>query len=301
MLAAAFTYIRNQGDAWSVTQEALNRDLEAFALLPRDEAGALVGPPPPFEYPLDLGSILGKRTAELHVAFATPTRDRRFAAEPIQAADLKRWAASASRNLTAAFGIVAQAARQAGEPLKADAAALRKARAAIQARVKVATGLTEAGLKTRTHGDYHLVQILAVKDDVAIIDFEDESRPAGGDRHRKVSPLRDIASMLRSFDNAAWSAISRIEERDGASAPVRERALAWRDAITRDFLAAYWPVAGAGGVVPQDEAARRCLLDLFLINKASDEIAQEAARRPAWLSLPIRAVLALAAADEVHP
>ena len=75
----------------------------------------------------------------------------------------------------------------------------------------------------------------------------------------------------------------------------------WRDAITRDFLAAYWPVAGAGGVVPQDEAARRCLLDLFLINKASDEIAQEAARRPAWLSLPIRAVLALAAADEVHP
>ena len=93
------------------------------------------------------------------------------------------------------------------------------------------------GLKTRVHGSFNLVPVLIVKDDVAFIDFEGESHRATAERHRKVSPLRDIASMLRSFDYAARSAIRRIEERDGTMPPVRERALAWRDAAIHDFLA----------------------------------------------------------------
>jgi maltose alpha-D-glucosyltransferase/alpha-amylase len=301
MLAAAFTFVGNQGDAWSAIQEALDRDLEAFALLPRDQAGALVDPAPAFAYPLDLGAILGRRTAELHVAFTTPTTDRRFAAESIQAADLKRWATSAARALTEASAIVSAAARQSPEALKDAAAELRRVRVALQARIKAAVDLTEAGLKTRVHGDFHLVQVLVVKDDVAFIDFEGESHRATSERHRKVSPLRDIASMLRSFDQAAWSAIHRIEERDGTPPQVRERALAWRDAAIRDFLAAYWPSVIDAGIVPEDEGARRRLLDLFLVDKVAEEIAREAARRPAWLWLPVHGLLALASQDEGHP
>jgi maltose alpha-D-glucosyltransferase/alpha-amylase len=300
MLAAAFTYIRNQGDAWSVVLEALDRNLEAFALLPRNEAGALVDPPPPFEYPLGLGTILGRRTAELHVAFATPARDRRFAPEPIQTADLKRWTAAAARRLAEACTIVAAAARQGDRQLKADAAILRRARAGLAARLKAAAGLSGAGLKTRVHGDFNLAQVLVVKDDVAFIDFAGEGERAASERHRKVSPLRDIASMLRSIEYAAWTAVGRAEERDGSRPPVRERAIAWHAAIIGDFLAAYWPIAVSAGIVPGDEAVRRHLLDVFLIHKLADEIATEAANRPAWLWLPLHALLNLASGDETH-
>ena len=169
------------------------------------------------------------------------------------------------------------------------------------ARVKAVAGLTDMGLKTRVHGSFNLVQVLIVKDDVAFIDFEGQSHRATAERHRKISPLCDIASMLRSFDYAARSAIRRIEERDGTMPSVRERALAWRNAAIRDFLGAYWPHAIAAGLVPEDETTRRRLLELFLIRRVADEIAYEAVKRPTWLWLPVHGLLAMATEDEVLP
>ena len=293
-LAAAFAFVRNQGDAWGVIREALDRDLEAFVLLPRDDNGELVDAAPAFEFPLDLGAVLGQRTAELHAGLATPTKDKRFAAEAISAADLKRWTAAVSRDLTKAIGLLSRTVRGLTGAAKADAAAAIKARTALLKRVKSVASLTDAGRKTRVHGDYHLGQVLVAKGDVVIIDFEGEPQRGISERRQKTSPLRDVAGMVRSFDYAAWSAIMRMEERDGvASAVGRDRAFAWRDAITRDFLAAYWPIVTAAGVVPEDDATRRRLLDLFVIQKAAYEVLYEAANRPTWVSIPVRGLLEL--------
>ena len=301
MLAAAFTYIRNQGDAWSAIQEALDRDLEAFALLPRDENGVLVDPAPAFDYPLDLAGILGTRTAELHRAFATPTSDRAFAAEPIRPADLKRWMTASTRRLNEAIAIASRVADETPQALDIHSATLRRVRTALTARIKACAKLTDMGLKTRVHGSFNLVPVLIVKNDVAFIDFEGESHRITAERHRKVSPLRDIASMLRSFDYAALSAIRRMEERDGTTPPERDRALAWRDTAIRGFLDAYWPLAIEAGLVPADETTRNRLLDLFLINRIAEEIAHEALRRPTWLWLPVHGLLSMAVEDEAHP
>ena len=140
-----------------------------------------------------------------------------------------------------------------------------------------------------------------MRDDVSIIDFEGEPGRGLRERRQKVSPLRDVAGMLRSFDYAAWSAVYRVEERDGTMPSVRERAIEWRDAITRDFLAAYWPVAAEAGLVPEDEETRQRLLDLFLIQKAAYEVLYEAANRPTWLPIPVNGLLALTASKGDTP
>ena len=95
-LAAVFGFVRNQGDAWTVTLDALERHLDEFAFMPPVDPAAPPVPDGPlpspaaadFAYPLNLGAILGQRTGELHAAFAVRTDNPDFAAEPIGKADL---------------------------------------------------------------------------------------------------------------------------------------------------------------------------------------------------------------------
>ena len=293
-LAAVFEFARNQGDAWGVILEALDRELEEFGILPRDEAGQLVAAAPPFHHPLDLAGKLGRRTAELHAAFAAPTDDRAFRAEPVKPADLARWAKGATAEATRALQVLANVARTAEGGTRDEAAALLKDRKAILGRITAARNLPADGVKTRIHGDYHLGQVLVAQDDIMIIDFEGEPRRAVAERRQKTSPLRDVAGMLRSFDYAASSAIDHLRERTGrVDEALQNRARTWRDTASRDFLSAYWAVADEKGFLPSDPAARRGLLDLFLIQKAAYEIQYEAATRPAWVSIPIRGLLGI--------
>ncbi|MGH6926546.1 MAG: maltose alpha-D-glucosyltransferase, partial [Propylenella sp.] len=171
-VAAAFAFVRNQGDAWGVMLDALERDLDEFALLPQDDVDAPAAPEPPsFAHPLDMAATLGRRTAELHAAFAVPTRNRAFAAEPIKATDIRRWVGAA---LADAKRIFAELDRLAGLPegLRADVAMLLAAKRPLFDRLATMRGLAPSGRKTRIHGDLHLGQILVAQDDVMIIDFE---------------------------------------------------------------------------------------------------------------------------------
>ena len=302
--AAAFAFVRNQGDAWAVTLDALDRTLDEHALMPRDENGDIPAAPSTFAYPLDLAVTLGRRTAELHAAFATPTDDPAFASEPISADDVNRWVEDAIGEGRRACEQLERVAASLPEAARADAAALLDAREAIFARLESSRGLGSAegghGLKTRIHGDFHLGQVLVAQNDVMIIDFEGEPQRSIAERREKSSPLRDVAGMLRSFDYAAVSALDRLRLRRGEVEPyVHDRALAWRDSATQTFLNGYWPRAARAGLLPDDTDARRQLLEIFLFQKAFYEIGYEAANRPNWLSIPVRGILDLIASHEV--
>src|SRR5690606_26642758 len=90
VLATAFSFVRNQGDAWYALSSALQRDLQDWeALTASSTSVEEEGPSFPLE--LDIGERLGVRTAELHAALATPTEDPAFAVEATAQSDVLLW------------------------------------------------------------------------------------------------------------------------------------------------------------------------------------------------------------------
>src|SRR5690606_1748788 len=88
-------------------------------------------------------------------------------------------------------------------------------------------------VKTRTHGDYHLGQVLRTREPEGpkgpwvILDFEGEPARPLTERRAKHSPLRDVAGMLRSFDYAVQVATRSFGTDDFI---VRNAIRSWADA-----------------------------------------------------------------------
>jgi maltose alpha-D-glucosyltransferase / alpha-amylase len=91
-------------------------------------------------------------------------------------------------------------------------------------------------MKIRHHGDFHLGQMLIVKDDVFIIDFEGEPRRSIEDRRRKAPAARDVAGLIRSIDYSATAALERALK----SAPDEQGTAldGWREHSVAAFLGA---------------------------------------------------------------
>jgi len=157
-------------------------------------------------------------------------------------------------------------------------------------------------MKIRHHGDFHLGQMLIVRDDVFIIDFEGEPRRSVTDRRRKAPAARDVAGLIRSIDYSATAALERAfkqaPDEHGRLAPALDR---WCEHSVAAFWRAYrehlrdarlWPGAA-------DDADR--LLDFFLLEKAFYEIDYELAHRPDWLRVPLRGTLRILNRPEGSP
>ena len=164
-----------------------------------------------------------------------------------------------------------------------------------QAINRLAKDAAAGTLKTRTHGDFHLGQVLVSSGDAYIIDFEGEPARPLDERRAKSSPLRDVAGLLRSFDYAVAAAASRAQG-PAQNAPSKATVLD-RFAVeaAAAFLAAYRAAHAESPVQWTTEGSEPALLDLFLIEKAAYEICYEAANRPAWIGIPLHGLARIVA------
>ncbi|HUZ67200.1 MAG TPA: putative maltokinase, partial [Beijerinckiaceae bacterium] len=290
-------YVRNQGDAWNWSLDALKRGLETLDLVTEGAGGQSLESV--FADYLTMADRLGQRTGELHLAFATPTEDPAFASEPMQQADVASVAADARAYAERAFADLTRTAERAEEADRLTIAEFAEKGAECLVLIDKFAQTPPAGLKTRLHGDYHLGQVLIAQSDVMIVDFEGEPARTLAQRLEKGSPLRDVAGMLRSFAYVAEEGSRDVVKRL-AHDPVKmqQSAHAWRELVSRRFLAAYERTVRPNPVFVEDEAIRVRLLRLHLLAKALYEIDYEANNRPDRISIPIRGVLEILSRGE---
>jgi trehalose synthase-fused probable maltokinase len=199
-------------------------------------------------------------TARMHVASAN--------AFGLQEGDAAAWAGSMRRDLK----------RFAGEAW-AEAAAVAADRLA-------AAG--DAGRAVRVHGDYHLGQVIRTDTGWYVLDFEGEPARPPVERRRLLSPMKDVAGMLRSLQYAAQVGLGdrEAEERTG----LQPLADAWEKRNREAFLEGYYEVTDVHDLLPQDEHARRALLTGFEVEKAVYEVGYERDHRPDWEHIPRAAI-----------
>lgn len=276
-LALLQAYVENQGDGWTFTVDYVARRLDARAA---DET---------FGDYAALAQTLGRRVAELHVAFAAGTEPA-FAPEPATRDDPATWARNIRNEARAALELLQRRRNELPAAARADADVVLAAREALAAAIAAPEGA--AGAKIRHHGDLHLGQILLRDNDWVIIDFEGEPARSLEERRAKHSPLRDVAGMLRSFGYAAAAAVERVaaDAPDRAAPAVHARV--WEEGARRAFVAAYREAAGA--LYPPAAAG---LLRLFELEKACYELRYELDNRPAWAGIPLAGIKRLLGLD----
>jgi predicted trehalose synthase len=104
------------------------------------------------------------------------------------------------------------------------------------------------------------------------------------DRRRPDSPLRDVASMLRSLDHVARSAQRRAEQRHGGALERQGLDIeAWIARARARFLAAYGDGLRAAGAPPLLDPD---LLEAFEFAKETYELVYAATVLPSWLWAP---------------
>jgi len=291
-LATAAAFVQNQGDAWSWVTSNLDRFLDqASVLTPEGLAERLGQPGGDLDFERFIATM-GQRTGEMHRAFASATDDRDFEPEPVGQRDLDRWRRRAHEEADRALKAVANSTAPSGIEL-------REKGEALQALIdRLMPDRVEAN-KTRLHGDFHLGQVLVVKEDVQFVDFEGEPARPLADRRAKDSPLRDVAGMLRSFDYAMWSVLLQLEAtRPGSCERLLPLAQLWRDMASDAFMDGYQAAIADCPGLDAGPRERQQLLRLFLIEKACYEVNYECANRPQWLPIAAKGVLALLNAEE---
>jgi maltose alpha-D-glucosyltransferase/alpha-amylase len=288
-IAVVHAFVENQGDAWTVTSAYLDRFIDEQRLLASSEDSGESEEQVSYQRYM---SQTGMRVAEMHLALAASQEFADFTPEPTGAADVRRWIEDVVARSERVFDALKQrrdTIKEADRPLVDQVLAQRQT---LLDRLNALLPDRIDGLNIRHHGDFHLGQILIVKDDIFIIDFEGEPRRPLDERRRKAPAARDVAGLIRSIDYSATAALARAlhvasDEHGKLGAALAE----WRDRATAAFLAAYREVMTDQRLWPADPHEAERMLNFFLLEKAFYEIEYELAHRPEWLRVPLTGIL----------
>ena len=300
-------YVVNQGDAWQYTLNALSDYYEnsqpglapSANELPQDPILDLSDRPIPDQSRQRIGSylesaaLLGRRTAELHIALASSENNPAFVPEPLTETGQRAVVNSAMNLLTANFGLLRRLSNQMPDHTMHEADRVLSLEDHARERLQLFSRRRLAVMLTRIHGDYHLGQVLFTGNDFVIIDFEGEPARPLEERRQKRSPLQDVAGMLRSFHYAAYAPLlgqTTDPTHDEKVQVLWPWASYWQRWVSAAFLRSYLEVSRGSSFIPQSREDLARLLDTYLLDKAVYELGYELNNRPSWVRIPLEGI-----------
>ena len=266
-VALAQAFIADGADAYEWIAEALTAAILAPNAVNAAEAASE-------EFTTQIAADLGRLTAGLHAALASAHGVPDLEPRDASRRDLRAWSRAARSGLAQAIDVVSG---EAATVLRALSPGIADAFDAFEASATLP-------LLTRIHADYHLGQVLISADGLRIVDLEGDPLRTIDERRALDSPLRDVASMLRSLDHVGRSAGRRAVARNGG--PVESPGLdleAWLRRSRERFLAAYRVgLREAGAPIVLDPT----LLRAFELDKECREFIYAATYLPSWIWAP---------------
>jgi maltose alpha-D-glucosyltransferase/alpha-amylase len=298
-------FIPSQGDGWTYTKDGIGRYFETVLSrikeiqdIPKAPVSLLdidLASIPPLlrelieGHYLEMVTLLGKRTGELHLALSSAPDEPDFAPEPFS----MLYQRSVYQSMRGLVRRVLQSLRKKiktlPEPLQEQALWTLGSEGKILTRLREIVGRKFSAMKIRIHGDYHLGQVLYTGKDFVIIDFEGEPARELTERRLKRSPLRDVAGMVRSFHYAAHMALFRETSLRSEDIPVLEP---WTDLwyryVSGVFVRSYLDTVEKAPFIPAEKKELEIMLSAFLLEKAVYELGYELNNRPEWVIIPLR-------------
>jgi maltose alpha-D-glucosyltransferase / alpha-amylase len=270
-------YLPTEGDAWRLTLDALHRffddvlsgsanaptpDLQGSAVELSDQelpsqVQELLG-----SY-LETARLIARRVGELHVALASVTDEPDFQPELFTAQYQRSLYQSMRGRLRQTLPVLRQRLPSWPEPLRevADRVAHSEDKLMRLAH-RILDRLIEAS-RIRCHGHLHLGHLLYTGKDFLIIDLEGEPDRSIPHRRRKRSPVRDLASLHRSLQEAALAALKQGGVRPEDVPALEPWARFWQRWAAVVFLKEYRAVPGTAALLPRDPVSLMLLLDFY--------------------------------------
>ena len=259
---------------------------------------------------LNLASELGVATAALHEALIDH-HPGLWQAEPFTNEDFRNTFKSATRSLGSALRRLGQLAHSEDPAVTESARGSRAQLLDLRPRIEGTLRDLEAsvgGLKSVVHSDLHLAQVLRRRSDgeLFFVDFEGEPDRTSGERGRKLPPLRDVGSLVRSFAYVRHFVIrdfvrkpsNRGSDPDPTShlasseAPLEELT-AWEGHMVERLMEAYLTHSALYRNL-ESRGARR-LIRGWAMEKALYELEYELKYRVSNFTIPLDGIAALAA------
>ncbi len=300
-------FVPSQGDAWIYMEDSLKRFFERVQTETEHPklgkpAGTLSRPLAFEQVPKDVQEqfggayierieLLGIRTAEMHLALVSATDDKDFEPEEYSLHYQRSLFSSLTSLVRSNFDSLKRHLNKLPGHVRPEAEEVLQMRDAVLERFRKIFARKIDTLKIRTHGDYHLGQVLFTGKDFFIIDFEGEPARSFSERRLKRSGLRDVAGMLRSFHYAAYNALFQQDSVRQADQKYLENiAEQWYHYVSGFFMQRYLSKTMGTGVVPQSEEDFEVLMQTFLLEKAVYELGYELNNRPDWVLIPLRGI-----------
>jgi len=296
-------FVPNEGNAWEFTQNSIarffdrlvsgrdpllkalsERGAEGIKSLTEAEERELFDP-----FFMEMIELLGRRTAEMHMALASIKNKKDFVPEPFSLLYQKSLYQSFRTLIKRTVSQMKTSRRKLEEEHRALIDDIIGNESLLLNTIKKTLEKKKIGTsKIRVHGDYHLGQVLFTGKDFIIIDFEGEPTRSLTARSLKYCPFKDVAGMLRSFHYAIYMGeLEYLEKHPDAGEVIGPWLEFWYEKIRDLFMDSYLESCGDASFIPSDRKQLDELLSVYIIEKAIYEADYELNNRPDWLRIPL--------------